>query len=255
MSQCSRRWFDAQWNLEMLGRFLEVSIHTPDIQESLRFYERLGFMQTTVGDTWPHLYAVVTDGRLFLGLHDRECPPIALTYVHAELKAHVAHLQGIGIQFDETRFDAEDFHAARCADPSGMNINILEARTFSPPLIEANYQSTCGYFSELGIPVRDYQAGRDFWESLGFVAMEPETDPFARLPLMADRFDIALYRSRALRQPVLTFEDPDMHERLARLRERKFQLNDEMPDSLDSTKNAVLVAPEGTRLLLLSTND
>ena len=53
----------------MLGRFLEISLHTPDIQESLEFYESLGFAQASVGEIWPHPYAVVTDGRLFLGLH------------------------------------------------------------------------------------------------------------------------------------------------------------------------------------------
>jgi hypothetical protein len=70
--------------------------------------------------------------------------------------------------------------------------------------------------------------------------------------LTSDFFNIGLYRSRALRQPVLTFEDSDMPERLARLRERKLQLTDEMPDSLDAATNAILIAPEGTRILLLS---
>jgi hypothetical protein len=35
------------------------------------------------------------------------------------------------------------------------------------------------------------------------------------------------------------------------LKERGHTLSDEMPDTLDDTLNAVLVAPEGTRLLLL----
>ena len=42
-----------------------------------------------------------------------------------------------------------------------------------------------------------------------------------------------------------------MAERLAVLRERGFTLSDEMPDSLDERENAVLIAPEGTRLLLV----
>jgi catechol 2,3-dioxygenase-like lactoylglutathione lyase family enzyme len=239
----------------MLGRFLEVTLHTPDIQASLHFYERLGFVQATVGETWTHPYAVVTDGRLYLGLHARPCPPISLSYVQPNLSQHVARLQALGIEFDSTRFDSESFHEATFSDPHGMHVNLLEARTFSPPAIEALHQSTCGYFTELGIPVRDYQAGREFWEALGFVAMEPENDPLPRLSLTSDYFNLGLYRSRVLRQPVLTFTDTDMLERLARLRERKLQLTDEMPDSLDAASNAVLVAPEGTRLLLLSTDD
>jgi catechol 2,3-dioxygenase-like lactoylglutathione lyase family enzyme len=239
----------------MLGRFLEVSLHTPDIQESLHFYESLGFVQATVGETWTHPYAVVTDGRLFLGLHARPCPPIAISYVQPNLMQHTVRLLSSGIEFNSERFDTESFHEASFADPHGLRVNLLEARTFSPPAIAALHQSTCGYFTELGVPVRDYEAGREFWESLGFVGMEPETEPFPRLSLTSDYFNIGLYRSRALRQPVLTFTDNDMPERLARLRERKLNLTDEMPDSLDAASNAVLIAPEGTRLLLLSTDD
>jgi len=33
----------------MLGRFLEVSVHTPDVRASLSFYESIGFVQATVG--------------------------------------------------------------------------------------------------------------------------------------------------------------------------------------------------------------
>jgi catechol 2,3-dioxygenase-like lactoylglutathione lyase family enzyme len=238
----------------MLGRFLEISLHTPDIQESLHFYERLGFVQATVGETWTHPYAVVTDGRLYLGLHGRPCPPLALTYVQPNLALHAARLQALGIEFNSEHFDIESFNEASFSDPHGLRINLLEARTFSPPAIEANHQSTCGYFTELGVPVRDYQIGREFWESLGFVGMEPETEPLPRLALTSNHLNIGLYRTRALRQPVLTFEDGDMPERLARMRERKLQLTDEMPDSLDSASNAVLIAPEGTRLLLLNSS-
>jgi catechol 2,3-dioxygenase-like lactoylglutathione lyase family enzyme len=239
----------------MLGRFLEISLHTPDIQASLAFYESLGFVQATVGEAWPHPYAVVTDGHLFLGLHARPCPPLTLTYVHENLMQHVEALRDRGTEFDVERFDSETLHEASFADPHGLRIGLLEARTFSPPPLEASYESTCGYFTELGIPVRDFAIGREFWEGLGFVAWDAEDQPFSRLSLTSDHINLSLYRSRALRQPVLTFSGSDMPERLGRLREKNFPLLDEMPDTLDAAANAVLVAPEGTRLLLLSSED
>ena len=58
----------------MLGRFLEYSIATPDIRASLEFYAKLGFSQAEVGEAWPHPYAVVTDGRICLGLHQHSRP-------------------------------------------------------------------------------------------------------------------------------------------------------------------------------------
>jgi hypothetical protein len=101
------------------------------------------------------------------------------------------------------------------------------------------------------MPVRDVAQCRSFWEPLGFVALDEEPAPFARTPLTSDHVNLGLYRTRALRQPVLSFEDPDMRERLTHLRERGLRLLDEMPDTLDESTNAILEAPEGTRLLLM----
>jgi hypothetical protein len=46
-----------------------------------------------------------------------------------------------------------------------------------------------------------------------------------------------------------------MPQRLARLREQDIKVSDEMPDTLDDSSNGILIAPEGTRLLLLSAPD
>lgn len=235
----------------MLGRFLEISLYTPDIQASLAFYESLGFVQATVGETWSHPYAVVTDGRLFLGLHGAPIPSPALTFVLPQLRQGIERLRLLNIEFEEQHLGDDVFNQARFFDPDRQIIKVIEARTFSPPNLDMHVATTCGYFVEFGIPSRNVEAGRAFWERLGFVAMEEELLPFQRTPLTSDHLNLALYRSRALRHPVLTFEDPDMRERLARLRERGFVLSDEMPDSLDDATNAVLIAPEGTRLLLM----
>lgn len=235
----------------MLGRFLEISIHTPVIQESLEFYQSLGFQQASVGETWPYPYAVVTDGHLFIGLHGAVIRSPALTFVLPELAAGVDKLRAQGLDFDQERLGSDIFNQVTFTDPNGQAVNILEARTFSPPNMDALVSTTCGYFTEFGIPVRNATASRDFWEPLGFVALDEEVEPFPRSAITSDLLNLGLYRTRTLRQPVLTFEDPDMRERLTRLRERGFKLSDEMPDSLDDATNAILEAPEGTRLLLL----
>lgn len=241
------------------GRFLEISIHTAVIQESLEFYQALGFEQANVGETWPYPYAVVTDGRLFIGLHGAVVRSPALTFVLPQLATGIERLKQRGISFDQERLGHEVFNQAAFTDPNGLSVSILEARTFSPPSfsslgVDAAINTICGYFSEFGIPVRDPAASRDFWEPLGFVALEEELQPFPRTALTSSLINLGLYRTRALRRPVLTFEDPDMRERLTRLRERGFKLSDEMPDSLDEATNAILEAPEGTRLLLLQSD-
>ncbi|HEY4367882.1 MAG TPA: hypothetical protein VGN07_11675 [Steroidobacteraceae bacterium] len=239
----------------MLGRFLEISVHTPVIQQSLQFYQSLGFEQASVGETWPYPYAVVTDGRLFIGLHAAPLPSPTLTFVSPQLAIGVGHLRQQGVLFAQEHLGSEEFNQASFIDPTGLHVRLLEARTFSPPNLPTAIATTCGYFSELGIPVRDAAPGRDFWEPLGFVALTEETLPFARTALTSDLLNIGLYRTRSLRQPVLCFEDPDMRERLTLLRERGFQLSDEMPDTLDEATNAILRAPEGTPLLLMQSEN
>jgi len=239
-----------------LGRFLEISIGTRVIRESLEFYEALGFVQAAVGETWSHPYAVVTDGHLFIGLHGRDIPSPSLTFVLPQLHLGVSRLKERGVEFEEERFGEDVFNQAQLRDPGGLSVMLLEARTFSPPHLDAPIESACGYFSELGIPTRAAaDAARGFWESVGFVALDEEAQPFPRTPLVSDGLDLALYRTRALRNPVLTFEDSEMMHRLTRLRARGIQVSDDMPDTLDDTGNGVLIAPEGTRLLLLTATD
>ncbi len=236
----------------MLGRFLEVSIPVTDILASIEFYEKLGFTQTATGESWPHPYAVLGDGRLFLGLHQTALAGITLTFVQPDLARHVTRLRAQGLQFAEAHLDSETFNQVSFADPTGQHVRLVEARTFSPPPLDAARESVCGYFTELGIPVREFEPVVAYWEALGFVGLDAADQPFLRRTLTSDRLNIGLYRTRALRHPVLAFEDADMGRRLEVLQLRGITLSDEMPDALDAGENAVLLAPEGTRLLLMN---
>lgn len=232
----------------MTGRFLEISVQSDDVLASLQFYESLGFC-TVAGETWPHPYAVITDGRLYLGLHQQSLPSPTLTFVQPELRAHAAALRSqFAVEYE--RLGTDEFHEIGCRDPDGGPVRLLEARTFSPPPLAAGFASSCGYFMELSLLTRAPDAARHFWEQLGFVALDEEPAPFKRLPLTSAHLNIGLHGSRALRRPVLLFESQDMQERLASLRERGFTIGDEMPEALDEHCNGVLTAPEGTRLLL-----
>ena len=237
----------------MIGRFLEISVHTPDILQSLAFYEALGFQQVAVNETWSYPYVVITDGRLFLGLHQHPLNSPTLTFVKADLARHVNDLHALNIKFDLEHLGSDEFNELNFHDPNGQPIRILEARTFSPPDVSPTFSSTCGYFVEYGIPVKEFAPAIAFWEHFGLIALEPENKLFERMPLTSDHLNLGLHRSRALRHPLLVFEDDAMQTRLKTLKERGFELSDEMPDALDAECNAVLVAPEGTRCLLMQT--
>lgn len=239
----------------MLGRFLEVSIPVTDILASIEFYEQLGFTQAATGESWPHPYAVLGDGRLFLGLHQAALAGITLTFVQPDLAEHVARLRAQGLALAAEHLGSDSFNQVSFADPTGQHVMLIEARTFSPPPADATRESVCGYFTEIGLPVRGFEPMVAYWEALGFVGLDAAEQPFPRRTLTSERLNIGLYRTRALRHAVLAFEDTDMKLRLALLQQRGIALADEMPDTLDAAENAVLIAPEGTRLLLMNARE
>jgi catechol 2,3-dioxygenase-like lactoylglutathione lyase family enzyme len=238
----------------MLGRLLEIGVGTQDILESLAFYESLGFVQARVGDTRPHPYAVLTDGRLWLGLHAGEVEMPTLTWVHADLAVHAASIEALGIEFDFTRLSEDGFHELGFRDPSGQAIAVVEARTFSPPPAVDLRPSSLGYFEEFGIAVADLARATAFWDSLGLVTFEPVRMPFTRVVASHRDLNVGLYDTD-LRKPVLAFSDARMPERIAKLRGQGYRMLERLPRGMNPQENALLEAPEGTWLLLTTTSD
>jgi len=233
----------------VLGRFLEISVRATDIPESLAFYESLGFAQASVGDTWSHPYAVITDGRLHLGLHAREFESPALTWVQPDLARHVPRLQSLGVEFSIERLGEDSLHEVGFVDPSGQMITLLEARTFSPPAVAPTHATQLGYFEEFGVPTNDLERAAAFWDALGFVAFDPVREPFTKVVAAGRDLNVGLY-DVDLRHPVLTFSDPAMPERIAALRDQGYRFVERLPRGMNPRENALLEAPEGTWLLL-----
>ncbi len=152
----------------VLGRFLEYSIARRISGASLEFYARLGFSQAEVGEAWPHPYAVVTDGRIHLGLHQDFDPAPSLTFVKPDLLKHLAALESCGRQLSNFAGSA-----TMCSTSSAgsirraISIRLVEARTFSPTKRAATDTSACGYFLEIALPAPSIEASKNFWEKLG----------------------------------------------------------------------------------------
>jgi catechol 2,3-dioxygenase-like lactoylglutathione lyase family enzyme len=235
----------------VLGQFHELSLQTADIRASVEFYERLGFSQATTTDTWSHPYGVLTDGRVFLGLHQRRFNSPALTFVHPNVVALVPELEARGIAMTLCHTGEEIFNQIGFRDPFGQAVSVLEARTFSPVARRPAETSLCGYFEQLSLPVSKPEAGKEFWEPLGFVATDEMDEPYVHLPLTSDHLNLAFHRPRTLDRPMLVFSDPGMPARLEQLRALDLSFSDELPRGLDAHENALLESPEGTLLLLL----
>jgi catechol 2,3-dioxygenase-like lactoylglutathione lyase family enzyme len=231
----------------VLGRFLEVSVAAPDVPASIAFYESLGFVQAVTGDARSYPYAVLTDGRLYLGLHGAGIEAPTLTWVHPGLSSHAARLEALGIELESARLGEDSLNELAFSDPSGQRIALLEARTYSPP--PQLTTSRLGYFEEYGIPTLDLEAAARWWEALGLIAFEPVREPLPKLVAAGSDLNIGLY-DLDLRRTVLAFSVSGMQERVSELRGQGFRFVERLPRGVDPRAFSLLEAPEGTWLLL-----
>lgn len=234
----------------MLGRFLEVSLATPDIRASLDFYVKLGFTQAEVGDAWPHPYAVVTDGRIHLGLHQAEIPAPSITFVKPDLLKQLDTLESLGVEFEFRRLGNDVFNEVGWFDPSGQLIRLIEARTFSPSKRGVTETSHCGYFLEVALPTPDREGSKTYWEQFGFVGIEEMDDRLPHISCTSDTVNVGLYEPAHLRRCTLRFEVDDVGGTLARLSQLGLSPSGELSSPLRQLPAAVLIAPEGAQILL-----
>jgi catechol 2,3-dioxygenase-like lactoylglutathione lyase family enzyme len=235
----------------MFGRFLELAIATADIAASVQFYERLGFAQVPANDAWSHRYGVLTDGRIHIGLHEREMPSPSLCFVLPELAQARARLTAAQFEPEFARLGEVELHQLRLRDPAGFAILLLEARTYSPAAPPPRGESICGYFSHLSMPESDFGRARQFWERAGFVALEEVDEPYPHMPLTSDRLDLAFHTPRLFDAPLLGFECGDGTQQRARLDAAGIALSQQLPRGADRLRGGLIEAPEGTLLWMI----
>jgi catechol 2,3-dioxygenase-like lactoylglutathione lyase family enzyme len=237
----------------MLGRFLEFSTTTPDIQASLDFYGKLGFSQADVGEAWPHPYAVVTDGRVCIGLHQDAMPAPSITFVKPDLLKHLEALERLGIEFEFRHLGNDVFNEVGWLDPYEHRIRLVEARTFSPSKRLATDTSLCGYFLEIALSAHGLAAAKSYWEKFGFVGIDESDAQPPRVSCTSDTIDVGLYELKQLRRPTLLFETDDVASRVVLLAELGIEPSGELPVALKQSQCATFTAPEGTPIVLSST--
>lgn len=235
----------------MIGRFHEFSVHAPDVLASIEFYERLGFVQASTGEAWPYPYAVVTDGRIGIGLHRQELPASPLlAFVLPDLLHRLAGLEAAGVEIVDRQLGGDVFNQAGVETPGGLRLRLLEARTYSPVHRAPGATSRLGWFEQIALPVADAASAAACWERLGFVPAGEGDEPLPHLGLTSDAVSLALLPPGSLAGPALVFTHAAMRERIEALRHAGLEFARRLPAGLDPERNALLIAPEGTQLLL-----
>lgn len=234
----------------MLGQFLELSLVAPDVRASIDFYRKLGFAEAHVGEAWTHPYAVLTDGRISVGLHQDVSFEPSTTFVKPGLQRHLDRMEHLRLEYEFRRLADDVFNEVGWLDPSGNLIRLVEARTFSPPPAPPRGTSLCGYFVEIALPAPRPEPTKAHWEALGFVGMDEADGLLPRISCTSDTIDVGLYEPAHVQVPTLVFEVDDIGATLARLTQVGLGPCGRNPAPLKHAHAAMLAAPEGTKLLL-----
>ena len=194
--------------MSSLGRFLEFSIRTPDIIESLSFYKLIGFSDCEIGDVWAHKYAVVSDGLVNIGLHERVFDAPAVTFVHPDLAKHSRSMTDHGFDFSFMQLGEDAFNELGLPDRDGHMVTMLEARTFSGS-DEFEDDSILGTWFELSLPARNAVRSARFWAAVAPNLLRVREEPTTHMRFDAGGAALGLSESIALKGPSLCFRCHD----------------------------------------------
>lgn len=230
--------------MSSLGRFLEFSVHTPNIIESLSYYKLIGFTEREIGDVWSHKYAVVGDGILNIGLHDRVFDAPAVSFVQQDLAKRARAMNDHGFDFSFMRLDEDVFNELGLADRDGHMVTMLEARTFTGS-DEFDDDSVLGTWFELSLPVRNAVRSARFWASVAPNLLRMREEPTTHMRFDVGGAALGLSESIALNGPSLCFRCYDKDALFATI-ERHGLPHEKFPGYEGAF--VALQAPEGTRL-------
>ena len=227
-------------------QFIELSIPAPDVQESLAWYQELGFSELPTTDTLAQHYGVITNGQFCIGLHGDDLDQAGLTFVRRELARYVHDMVAAGHEFERTSLGIDSLHEARRRDRDGTLAILLEARTFSPGHT-ATDPLAIGDLLHIALPCMEVSDTLEFWQGYGFIGVENTAN--GTVELHTPGLTVALTAGN--RQLTLRFQPKDFPVCIALL-ENRYTLR-----SVNTVfgRGAEFTAPEGTRIQLLDRSD
>ena len=229
-----------------IGGFLEISVRSQDVVESLLWYKTLGFFELETADVYPHKYAVVSDGVLNIGIHDREFESPAITFVQPDLARHARSMADHGFEFSFMHLGEERFNEIGVNDRDRHLITIVEARTFHGN-DEFDNDSACGTWFEVTLPVRDAMHSAQFWGPVAGSILNMREEPTVHMRFDAGGIALGLSESIALERPSLCFKCHDKAALKSLLEARGLEAQ-AFPGFEGASM--VLTAPEGTPLFV-----
>ena len=238
----------------LLGDVTAITITSPNLDDSLQFYEQLGFKELFRAD-FPFPWLQITDGALLIMLRQDNNPYIALTYYCKEIDKVVAQLQQAAIVAKSIPTPSPDIKRYLIQSPDGLNITLVThvdgfAQPPGPTMLtmpqqdyfdsEKYVNKSCGRYGEFAHPVTDLDQSIDFWQKLGFQSMSKFTSPYPWAILSDGLAVVGLHQTQHFTQPIITYFAKDMKEKIEKLKESS--IKEYLPTEVSA--NITLTTPE-----------
>jgi catechol 2,3-dioxygenase-like lactoylglutathione lyase family enzyme len=238
----------------IFGQFLEFSVPTHDIQESLNFYHELGFTELSVGDIRNYHYGIVTDGRIAIGLHAGGIDEPALSFVKSDVASYLQQVTPNDEELSFSRLGTETFHEIGVHTPDGHLLIMMEARTFSRVRLSDLPTPVTGYSVEISLGCSDIDNAARYWTDAGFMAARerPEYAADAVVELLAPGLRLGLRTDLPPGRSVLCFAPDDLNQTLESLDQRNVPVRRIRAGHRQVHR---MTAPEGTHLDLVVPED
>ena len=215
-----------------LGDVSAITITSTDLENSLKYYQKLGFSELYRAD-FPFPWIQISDGALLMMLRFDKNPYIALTYYTKEMEQVIADLKQAGISIKKMPtpdamiqrylISTEENHNITLvtyidgfSQPTGATMLTMQPQDFSNPNKYVN--KTCGMFGEFAFPVIDLERSFSLWEILCFKTLSKKSSPYPWAILSDGLAIVGLHQTNTFTSPTITFFASDMKEKIEKLK-------------------------------------
>jgi len=234
----------------VIGTFLEFGFSAQPLGEAFEFYRGLGFQSVPIGDILDYPYAVVSDGDICIGLHERNLGGPSLTFVRPDLSAYSRALRRRPIELEFAHLTEDEFNEVAFRDPNGQLVTLMEARTFSPGSWEGHGHSACGEFLEFSLPTASMSDSESYWQSFGFTTVGQDDKPHPWIRLSGHGVSLGFHQTSHFASG-MTYKASTLGPRLEYMRAKGFDPLHGSPMEEPNAESATLIGPGGMPIYLL----
>lgn len=218
-----------------LGEYAEIRLASDNVDQSIGFYEVLGFRK--LGDD------VMTDGCINVHFIAGIFESPTLSYASSDIDE-----VSTAFKREKQKRKGKPGNAAEFKDPSGLRVTLREDASLvaMPQGTPSTRQpiSLCGKFGELTIPVKSLPESLFFWTKLGYEPLHMAEIPYPYAILSDGLMVLGLHQSQQT-MITLTYFAPNMAERIAKLREKGVDIKNMTPNPNDRViRNGSFTSPE-----------